>query len=300
MRSVIDNGKQAAFLNVLISLRDSPPVLILLEILLFVTIALSIGIIGNIAGIGGGIIIMIVLLFLLRIDPVTASGLSLVTILASAAVGSASNYRQHAINTRLLIAICIPASLGVLLGSYLVVHFKDSYFNLIFSFVSISIGLFSLVVTNVDRRKNRIETGSFIERGSKTDLAPSEKKNAGNVQHLFTFLAGIAGGFLGIGVGGIVGTYLTAVRKINPKIAFSTVLSAMIFTSIIGSSFHLLAIKPIPDLLVLTISLATGAAIGGFLGSYISSRIQFFKLRLAQGYIIVSLGLLTLLLTLVT
>jgi uncharacterized membrane protein YfcA len=275
-------------------------VLIFLEVVLFVVIALLVGVIGNIAGIGGGIIIMIVMLFFLKIEPVTASGMSLVTILVSAAVGSASNYRQHAINARLLIAICIPSSLGVLLGSYLVVHFNNSHFDLIFSIVSISIGLFSLTMTHVDRRKNRIESGSFVEKHQPNYTEHSADRKGGKMQPLFTFIAGIAGGFLGIGVGGIVGTYLTAVRKINPKIAFSTTLSAMVFTSLIGSSFHLLSIRPMPDLLLLVIALAIGAAIGAILGSYTSSRIQFFRLRLAQGYIIVFLGLLTLLLSFVS
>ncbi|MEM0128331.1 MAG: TSUP family transporter, partial [Thermoplasmatales archaeon] len=222
--------------------------MIFLEAIVFLLIALTIGIIGNIAGIGGGIILMIILLFFFRVNPVTASGMSLVTIMVSAIFGSVSNFRQRAVNLRLLTTIGIPASLGVLVGSYLIIHFEDPYFNYIFSFVSITIGLFSLLVTRSDKRRNIIEHGSFAERSVQLDYNSINQGRGANMQHLFTFLAGMAGGFLGIGIGGIVGTYLTAIRKINPKVAFSTTISAMVFTSLIGSSYHLFSIKPTVDL----------------------------------------------------
>ncbi|MEM0134879.1 MAG: sulfite exporter TauE/SafE family protein [Thermoplasmatales archaeon] len=268
--------------------------IIFLEVVLFLSVALVIGVIGNIAGIGGGIIIMIVLLFFFKVDPVTASGMSLVTIFVSAAFGTISNMKQHAVDSHLMAAIGIPASFGVLVGSYLVVHIEDSSFNYIFSFVSIAIGLFSLLITQSDRKNKIIEDGTFAKRNFKPNSNLGNGKGL-RAQHLLTFAAGVAGGFLGIGIGGIVGTYLTAIRKINPKIAFSTTLFAMVFTSLIGSSYHLFSIKATPDLLTLIISLAAGAAIGALVGSNLSSRIQFVKLRLAQGYIIVSLGLITLL-----
>ncbi|MEM0073347.1 MAG: sulfite exporter TauE/SafE family protein [Thermoplasmatales archaeon] len=273
--------------------------IIFLEAIIFLSVALVIGVIGNIAGIGGGIIIMIVLLFFFKVDPVTASGMSLVTIFVSSVFGTISNMKQQAVDSHLMAAIGVPASLGVLVGSYLVTHIKDSSFNYIFSFVSIAIGLFSLLITRSDRKNKIIEDGTFAMGNfkSNTNLLKGKYLPA---QHLLAFVAGVAGGFLGIGIGGIVGTYLTAIRKINPKIAFSTTLSAMVFTSLIGSSYHLASIKPATELLTLIISLAIGAAMGALVGSNLSSRIQFVKLRLAQGYIIVSLGLVTLLFSLLT
>jgi uncharacterized membrane protein YfcA len=69
---------------------------------LFIT-ALAVGIIGNIAGIGGGVLIMAIFLFLFRINPVLAGGFSLVTIITSAAIGSLSNLRQNAVSSSFFI-----------------------------------------------------------------------------------------------------------------------------------------------------------------------------------------------------
>ena len=59
--------------------------LISLELVLLFITALAVGIIGNIAGIGGGVLIMAIFLFLFRINPVLAGGFSLITIITSAA-----------------------------------------------------------------------------------------------------------------------------------------------------------------------------------------------------------------------
>ena len=77
--------------------------LISLELVLLFITALVVGIIGNIAGIGGGVLIMAIFLFLFRINPVLAGGFSLITIVTSAAVGSLSNLRQNAISRNFFI-----------------------------------------------------------------------------------------------------------------------------------------------------------------------------------------------------
>ena len=72
--------------------------MMLLEAVLLLVSALAIGIIGNIAGIGGGVFLMLIFLFWLRIDPVTAGGLSLLTIIASTSAGSAVNSEKGSID----------------------------------------------------------------------------------------------------------------------------------------------------------------------------------------------------------
>ncbi|MEM0202053.1 MAG: sulfite exporter TauE/SafE family protein [Candidatus Micrarchaeaceae archaeon] len=264
---------------------------------LFAT-ALIIGVIGNLVGIGGGVLLMIILLFVFKISPVIASGLSLATILVSAMVGSVSNMKQKAINKGLFYTIAVFAGIGIFLGSVFAYFISTKPFELLFGFVSIGIGLFSLLATRRDRRRLTNMDMSF------SAFSASEKEyiknSTGNRKGInaISVIAGFVAGFFGIGIGGIVGTFLTAIKKMNPKVAFSTVLAAMIITSVLGSALHLLSIKAGSDMLEFLAALALGAAAGAYAGSYASSRIKSARLRFLQGYIIISIGIAALVLAL--
>ncbi|MGC9099564.1 MAG: sulfite exporter TauE/SafE family protein [Candidatus Micrarchaeia archaeon] len=265
--------------------------LFLYEILLLFATALVVGLIGNLVGIGGGVLIMIILLFGFKMQPVLAGGLSLLTILASASVGTLSNIMQRALSKELFSLIAVFAGAGVLLGSIIPYLLNTKSFDTLFGFVSIGIGLFSILAARRDAKK----IGN-IER-SFTSLSKKEKEAAKKVTGKagigsFSFIAGLIAGTFGIGIGGIVGTYLTAIKQMQPKVAFSTVLAAMIITSLLGSSVHLISIKGSMLLLGMIVALMAGVAIGAVAGSHISSRIKSSRLRFAQGYIILGLGII--------
>ncbi len=268
--------------------------------LLFIT-ALTVGTIGNLVGIGGGVLIMIVLLFVFKMNPVIAAGFSLATIIISSTAGSASNLRQKAISRKLFYIIALFAGAGMVCGSVTSYFVSTKPFDFVFGFVSISIGVFSVVATRRDVAK-RVQDGTTEE--SFVTLSASEKrklresvsgwKSIGAISAVAGFVAGL----FGIGIGGIMGTYLTAIRRINPKLAFSSILAAMIVTSLIGAFLHFAAAPAIGEELLLVAVLAAGAATGAIAGSYLSGKVKSLKLRFMQGYIIISLGIITLLLTL--
>ena len=231
---------------------------------LFIT-ALTVGIIGNIAGIGGGVLIMAVFLFVFRISPVFAG-------------------------------------IGAVLGSVVTYFVATKSFEAAFSFISISIGIFSIVATRRDikRGDNTMLRKSFVmlSNGEKDEL---KAMKPGKIESSIVYsIAGLIAGFMGIGIGGITGTYLTAIRKANPKIAFSSVLAAMIVTSLLGSVVHFAGVPFEPVYMPIIGVLAVGAAAGAVAGAYASARVKSSRLRIMQGYIIVSLGLISLALTLLT
>jgi len=276
--------------------------LISLELVLLFITALAVGIIGNTAGIGGGVLIMAIFLFLFRINPVLAGGFSLVTIITSAAVGSLSNLRQNAISRNFFYSIVLFAGIGAVLGSAVTYFVEAKSFEAIFSIISISIGIFSVVATRIDIRSNK---DVMLEK-SFSMLDRNEQKELKNIRvnrlesALVYLIAGLVAGFMGIGIGGIAGTYLTAIRKANPKIAFSSVLAAMIVTSVLGSIVHFAEVPFEYTYLPIIGSLVLGAALGAVLGSSLSARIKSKRLRQMQGYIIMSLGFISLVLTVLT
>lgn len=266
---------------------------LLLETAIFLATAFTIGAVGNIAGIGGGVLLMVVLLFVFKMNPVLAGGFSLLTIIASTAAGSVFNAKAKAIDKRVFYVLAIAAGTGAVVGSVASYFIAIGTFDLAFGFTSLSLGIFSLAATRIETWKNKGKAylkQSFNEYRVAGGVLATP--GAGYGTGAVSLIAGILAGLFGIGIGAVMGTFLTAIRRINPKTAFSTVVAAMIITSAVGATTHFL--KPGLDVssMVLAIPLVIGGALGGLLGAYISARISFVALRSFQGYVIIAFGLL--------
>jgi uncharacterized membrane protein YfcA len=272
--------------------------LILNEALLLLFTALTIGVIGNLVGIGGGVLIMIVLLFVFKVSPVVASGMSLTTIFVSTTVGTMLNIRQEAVSRGIFGTIALFAGVGVIAGSVTSYFISTKPFDFLFGFVSVGIGIYSVAATRRDKKPSNLDY-SF---SSLSKERKGETKNIADRSGIWymSAIAGYIAGLFGIGIGGIVGTYLTAIKKINPKVAFSSVLAAMIVTSLAGSLLHFFKTSGGYNLVLFTLALVVGASIGAALGALISARIVSSRLRFMQGYIIISLGILALLSSILT
>ena len=271
--------------------------MMLLEAVLLLVSALAIGIIGNIAGIGGGVFLMLIFLFWLRIDPVTAGGLSLLTIIASTSAGSAVNSEKGSIDPSLFRKIGIPAVIGAVIGSVLSFFIVLAIFKLFFGVAVVCIGFFSFISmrTEISRnaRKDYLKK-SFAEY--RKSMGDKQDESSGVDYSFFrpvSLIAGFISGLFGVGIGAVVGTFLASIKHIHPKVAFSTVLVTMVLTSAVGASVHFLKAGFGITNLILLVPLLVGAAIGGFLGATISAEMSFRKLRSYQSYIVMFFGALS-------
>lgn len=263
----------------------------LLELLLLFFSALAIGILGNIAGIGGGVLLMLIFIFLLDINPVAAGGLSLFTIISSTAFGSLINRGQGSIDKRLFLNIAVLSGAGAVMGSVLSYYIVVSSFKLFFGITVLGLGLFSFISARIEIRANRGKDylkKTFAEsHESGLDRFRSYRSLA-----LVSLIAGIISGTFGVGIGAVVGTFLTSIKHIHPKVAFSTLLASMIVTSTVGAVVHFSE----PGLsvnMMLLVPLLTGAALGGFTGAQLSNRMSFSSLRSSQSYIVMFFGALS-------
>lgn len=272
--------------------------LILDEAMLLLLTALAVGVMGNLVGIGGGVLIMIVLLFVFKVSPVVASGMSLTTIVVSATVGTMLNIRQEAVSRGVFSTIALFASIGVVIGSVTSYFISTKPFEFLFGFVGVGIGIYSVAATRRDRKLSDLDYSfsslSKEKKGKKEDMA-----DKGGIWYM-SAIAGYIAGLFGIGIGGIVGTYLTAIKGMNPKVAFSSVLAAMIVTSLVGSLLHFFKTGMGYSLALLMLALVVGASVGAAIGALLSARIVSSRLRFMQGYIIISLGILALLSSILT
>ena len=248
-----------------------------LTAIIVLAVALVVGIIGNIAGIGGGIIIVIFLIYVFKLSPLDAAGLSLLTIVFSSLSGLIQNTRKGLVDMRLFEVVAIAAVIGTIAGSVVTNYISPSTFKGIFSIIVICIGLFSVYSSRTQTRGG-IE-GHYVNPPHSPDIGA------------LSFIAGLISGFIGIGIGGIMGTYLTAIKRSTPKIAFVSIIAAMFPVTVAGTAIHFyytgfVNIFFAPPLVI-------GAVVGGILGSRVISKAPQTSLRFFQGYIIIAFGILS-------
>lgn len=241
------------------------------------SLAFTVGLVGNITGIGGGVMIILFLVYVFNFSPLDAAGLSLLTLVFSSLTGLVQNIRQKFIDYKLFLIIAIIAVLGAVVGSVFATFVSSTSFKGIFAVILIILGIYSVYSSH---RQTRTGVEDY-----ETDKTHSPDTGA------VSLIAGIVSGFVGIGIGGIVGTYLTSIKRAEPKIAIATIIAATFPITVAGMALHfhytgLINIAYAPPLV-------TGAFIGGLLGSWLVGKAPQVSLRFFQGYIIIFFGILS-------
>lgn len=245
--------------------------------IIILALAVLVGLIGNISGIGGGVMIILFLVYAFNFNPLDAAGLSLLTIVFSSLTGFVQNIRQNLVDFRLFSLIAVVAVAGAVVGSVIASYISPGIFKGIFAFVLILLGLFSVLTSHRQTRGGVEVYASHPGYSADTGIA--------------SLTAGIVSGFIGIGIGGIIGTYLTAIKKSEPRIAIATIIAATLPVTIAGMALHFyytgfINISYAPPLVI-------GAFIGGIAGSWIIRKAPQVSLRFFQGYIIIAFGVLS-------
>jgi hypothetical protein len=249
-------------------------------LLLIPVVAALVAFISNMAGIGGGALLVLFFLYAMGLNSVSGSGLSLITIATSSIIGSYSNIRSGFVNFRLFRILLLTGLSGVFLGSLLSFAVPTEIFKGVFGFIPLVIGSFSLFF-------------AVAQRKAKIHAVP--QKRFGYDIWSMGVAAGIISGFTGMGIGGITGTYMTAIRKMHPKTVFSTIILAMVITSLFGGLLHLGPVSFSGNILIYIPFLVIGASMGAFIGARVSGVIKSGNLRLFQSLVIISTGILAIL-----
>ncbi len=251
--------------------------MLILLLMVFFALAFLVGLIGNISGIGGGVMIILFLIYAFGFNPLDAAGLSLLTLVFSSLTGFVQNMRRKLVDTKLFIIMGTLAVFGALFGSFLASHIPSGVFKGVFSAILISLGLFSVYAS-------RMQTKGGAEEYSSE---PAHDADTGIV----SLVAGVVSGFIGIGIGGIIGTYLTAIKRSQPKVAIATIIAATLPVTVAGMFLHFYYTGFVN--IVYAPPLVIGAFMGGFLGSWVIRKAPQVSLRFFQGYIIIAFGILS-------
>jgi uncharacterized protein len=254
------------------------------EALIFV-VALIVGVVGSMLGIGGGVLLIPLLTGFFGVPIKTAIGASIVSVIATSSAAGAVYIGRGLSHTRLAMVLEIATTLGALAGGITAVLVSPNLLE----------GLFALVLVYVvySMRQLRAEEHTSVPTGvldtSYTDPASGATVTYG-VRSLplgmgASFLAGNISGLLGIG-GGII------------KVPIMSLVMGMPLRAAIGTSNFMIGVTAATSAVIyyqrglldptIAIPTALGVLVGAQIGTRIGGKVRSTSLKLIfQGLLLV-------------
>lgn len=253
---------------------------LLLGYFLAVLVGISLGLIGS----GGSILSVPILVYVLHVEPVLATGYSLFIVGVSALVGGIQKAKQQLVDFKKVALFGIPTIIAVFLTRNFIVPAipevlvelnsfrltKSVFIMLVFAVVMIiaSIRMIKSNVPKTSEDNQPIRLISIVFQG---------------------LWIGLVAGFVGAGGGFLIIPALYFLAKIPMKKAIGTSLFIIAFQSLIGFLGDLNRTPAIDWNLLLGFTFAS--VIGIFIGNYLSKFISGEKLKTSFGWFVLLMGI---------
>jgi len=255
----------------------------LIDILGYVGAFLIGGVLGLIGG-GGSILTVPILVYLLAINPVTATAYSLFVVGSASLVGAGRNLQKGLVEFKTAISFAIPAFIAVFSTRKFLVPAIPSEIFTIGGYIltkNIAIMLFFAILM--------LAASFSMIRERKTLLENKNENTTANYKALIPlgFITGIITGLVGAGGGFIIIPILVILAKLPMKKAVGTSLFIIAINSLIGFLGDLGNV----DIDWIFLLIFTGLAIVGiFVGIYLANFIDGKKLKKAFGWFVLVMG----------
>jgi uncharacterized protein len=248
--------------------------------------ALIIGVVLGLIGGGGSILTVPVLVYLLSLNPVTATAYSLFVVGSSALVGAVSNMKKGLVDFRTAIVFAIPAFIAVYLTRlYIVPAIPQELFSVAGFMVTKNIGImlfFAIIMV--------LAAVSMIRDNGKKKNAQEAEKVSYNYPLIIVegVVVGALTGIVGAGGGFLIIPALVLLAKLPMKKAVATSLLIIAIKSLIGF------IGDVQNMQIDWVFLLTFTGIsvvGMFVGIYLNKFIDGKKLKKAFGWFVLAMGI---------
>jgi hypothetical protein len=194
-------------------------------------ISLGSGLAGAMLGLGGGVFMVPLLVFLMGVPIKIAAGASILAVVATSSAAAATYVRDEITNMRLGMFLELATTVGAVTGAFLTASVSESALSTVFG---LTLFYASAIMYQQMRRVRRswvaTQNDSLANRlhldGRYYDKARSEWITYGVSKTPFTFgisyVAGVVSGLLGIGGGGIKVPAMNVVGGVPMKVAVAT------------------------------------------------------------------------------
>lgn len=246
--------------------------------------ALLIGIVLGLIGGGGSILTVPVLVYLLQINPITATAYSLFVVGASALVGAFRNMQKGLVDFRTAIVFAIPAFIAVYITrKWLVPAIPETLLTLGDFVIDKRIGIMvffaiiMLVAAVSMIRNKRTDTGEELEVRYNYPMIVIEG-----------FVVGLVTGIVGAGGGFLIIPALVLLARLPMKKAVATSLLIIAIKSLIGFIGDVENLEIDWNFLMLFTALSIA---GIFVGVWLNKFIDGKRLKTAFGWFVLLMGI---------
>ncbi|GAA4272876.1 sulfite exporter TauE/SafE family protein [Aquimarina gracilis] len=246
--------------------------------------ALVIGIILGLIGGGGSILTVPVFVYLIHLNPITATAYSLFVVGVSAFVGAINNIRKGLVSFRTAIVFAIPAFIAVYATrKYLVPIIPDQIFSIKEFMITKEIGImifFAIIML--------LASISMIRNNKKDSIPKTNVRYNYPIILLEGAIIGILTGIVGAGGGFLIIPALVLLAKLPMKKAVATSLLIIAIKSLIGFIGDVENLEIDWSFLLLFTSISI---VGILIGMYLSNFIEGKKLEKAFGWFVLVMGI---------
>jgi uncharacterized protein len=226
-----------------------------------------VGLLIGMTGVGGGVLLLPVLIFGLRVPAIIAVGSDALFNFFTKIPASLLHLKRGTVRRNVVIALALGSVPGSIIGVNLLMHIRHLYGDGVNSFIKSAVGVLLIVIPILMLFQRRIE-----ERVA--NRPPTMKGFAGMAG--IGLIAGFLVGMTSVGSGSIIMMLLLLFYSFPPKVNVGTdIVHAIILTGV--TSFLHFRLGNVD--LGLVVSLLIGSIPGGLLGSHLSTRMPMLWLR---------------------
>jgi uncharacterized protein len=239
----------------------------LMAILAKIIIGFAVGTLIGMTGVGGGVLLLPILIFALRVPPIIAVGSDALFNFVTKIGSSYVHLIRGTVRRRVVLSLVLGSIPGSILGVGLLRQLRSVYGTGVNTFITTTVGILLIVVPTLLMFQTQIEEHV-------SQRPPTMKSFAG--MSVIGLLAGFLVGMTSVGSGSIIMMLLLLFYSFPPKVMVGTdIVHAVLLTGL--TSFLHFKLGNVDPYLVGP--LVVGSIPGGLFGSHLSTRMPVPWLR---------------------
>ena len=256
-----------------------------MEIIGFVC-ALLVGISLGLMGSGGSILTVPIMVYIMHVNPIDATGYSLFVVGITSAIGCITYFRKKLVDLKIAAIFAVPSILSVFLTRKFLMPAIPNPIVFSSSFI-ISKELFIMILFAV------LMVAFAFNMISKSNYKEANDKEFQNLNYFWLFvigfISGILTGILGVGGGFIIIPALVLIAKIPIRMSVGTSLLIIAFNSLSGFLGEVIVKHAVMDYKFL-MTFAFFSIIGIFIGFRVTLKLYPAQLKKMFGWFILVMG----------
>ena len=238
-----------------------------MDIAVKVVIGLVVGTLIGLTGLGGGVLLLPLLIFGLRVPPIIAVGSDALFNFLTKIPSSAVHLARGTVRRKVVIALAVGSVPGSIMGVRFLQHLRTVYGAGVNDFIKSAVGVLLIVIPILLLLQRRIEDRI-------ANRPPTAKSFVGMA--VIGLVAGFLVGITSVGSGSIIMMLLLLFYSYPPKVMVGTdIVHAVVLTGVTSLMHFRLGNVD----LNLVKYLLIGSIPGGLIGSYVSTRVPVLWLR---------------------